>query len=199
MFGRRTTSTGSTAVSVGTGENKVGGKGRATPTRREAEAARKQRLTPPKGKKELAARQREQTRASRAQVRAAMETGDDRYLPARDRGPVKRFVRDYIDSRRTIGQYLLPAFFVIFIVASVAAQVASADQAVSVFSTYAWFAVIALMITDAVRLTRGVKAGIRERFPDAETKGITLYAVLRGFQMRRLRLPKPQVTYGAKI
>ncbi len=192
MFGRRTASTGSTAVSVDTEQSKIGGKGRATPTRKEAEAARKQRLTPPKGRKQLAARQREQTKASRAQVRAAMETGDDRYLPTRDRGPVRKFVRDYVDSRRTVGQYLLPAFFVIFVVASLAREIAA-------YSTYVWFAVIALMITDAVRLTRGVKAGIHERFPDAETKGISLYAVMRGWQMRRLRLPKPQVTYGARI
>ena len=191
MFGRRTSS-GSTAVSVSTDPDKPGGKGRATPTRKEAEAARLQRLTPPKGRKELAARQREQTKASRAQTRAAMESGDDRYLPTRDRGPVKRFVRDYVDSRRTVGQYLLPAFFVIFIVASLAREIAA-------YSSFAWLLVVALMVTDAVRLSRGAKAGIRQRFPEADTKGITMYAVMRGWQMRRLRLPKPQVPYGAKI
>ncbi len=192
VFGRRTSSTGSTAVSVDTDQSKAGGKGHATPTRKEAEAARKQRLTPPKGRKELAARQREQTKASRAQVRTAMETGDDRYLPARDRGPVKRFVRDYVDSRHTVGQYLLPVFFVVFVLGSLNRELAA-------FSTLAWLAVIALMIADAVRLSRGAKAGIRQRFPDAELKGVTMYAVMRGWQMRRLRLPKTQVTYGARI
>lgn len=193
MFGRRTTSTGSTAVSVETERSKAGGKGHATPTRKEAEAARKQRLTPPKGKKQLAARQREQTRASRAQVRAAMETGDDRYLPARDRGPVRRFARDFVDARRTVGQYLLPVFFVIFVLAAVV------PEQMGIFSTYAWFGVVCLMVADAVRLTRGVKAGIAQRFPDSDSKGITLYTIMRGWQMRRLRLPKPQVTYGDKV
>lgn len=179
-------------MSADTDQTKADGKGRATPTRKEAEAARKQRLTPPKGRKELAARQREQTKASRAQMRSAMETGDDRYLPARDRGPVKRFVRDFVDSRRTVGQFLLPLFFVVFVMGTLNRELAA-------FSTLAWLTVIALMIADAVRLSRGAKDGIRQRFPDAELKGVSMYAVMRGWQMRRLRLPKPQVTYGAKI
>lgn len=122
-----------------------------------------------------------------------METGDDRYLPARDRGPVRRFARDFVDARRTVGQYLLPVFFVIFVLAAVV------PEQMGIFSTYAWFGVVCLMVADAVRLTRGVKAGIAQRFPDSDSKGITLYTIMRGWQMRRLRLPKPQVTYGDKV
>lgn len=170
----------------------MGGKGRPTPSRKEAEAARKQRLTPPRGRKELAARKREQTKTARTQMRTAMETGDDRYLPARDQGPVKRFTRDYVDSRRTIGEFLLPVFFVIFVVALV-------DKRLAAYSSYAWLVVIAWMVVDSVLITRGVKAGIRQRFSEADTKGITLYAVTRALQMRRLRLPKPLVSPGDKI
>jgi Protein of unknown function (DUF3043) len=119
-----------------------------------------------------------------------MATGDDRYLPARDRGPVKRYVRDYVDSHHTIGQYLLPIFFVIFIL--VYFPMTWAPR----ISTTAWIAVIVLMAIDSVRIVRGVKAGIRSRFGDAATKGVTMYAVTRSWQMRRLRLPKPQVKPG---
>ncbi|MGN6162400.1 MAG: DUF3043 domain-containing protein, partial [Marmoricola sp.] len=75
---------------------KADGKGRPTPTRKEAEAAAKQRA---KSVKDPKSRSREQRTGNAAKVREAMRTGDDRYLPARDQGPVKRFVRDFVDSR----------------------------------------------------------------------------------------------------
>jgi hypothetical protein len=52
------------------------------------------------------------------------------------------------------------------------------------------------MGADAVRVVRGVKAGIRERFGETQTQGVAMYAVLRALQMRRLRLPKPLVKHG---
>jgi hypothetical protein len=56
-----------------------------------------------------------------------------------------------------------------------------------------------LMGVDAVRVVRGVKAGIRERFGEAQTHGVAMYAVMRALQMRRLRLPKPLVKHGQSI
>ena len=37
-----------------------------------------------------------------------MKTGEERYLPARDRGPVKRFIRDYVDSRFSFVELMIP-------------------------------------------------------------------------------------------
>ena len=37
---------------------------------------------------------------------------------------------------------------------------------------------------------------LRERFPDENLKGATLYGLMRTLQMRRMRLPKPQVARG---
>lgn len=139
------------------------------------------------------ARQRERARGDRAKVKSAMETGDEKYLPARDRGPVKRFVRNYVDSRRTIGEFLIPLFFIIFIAVAINNAVAAA------IGTYAWITVLFLMVFDSIRVVRGVKKAIRERFGDAETQGITFYTLTRSWQMRRLRLPKPQVKPGDKI
>lgn len=167
------------------------GKGRPTPTRKEAEAARKERMSPPKGRKAQNSRQRDQVRANRAKVREAMTTGDERYLPARDRGPVRRYVRDWVDSHRTIGEFMLPVFFVAFLLLYVVQTAA--------LGTYAWILIIVAMTLDSVRVVRGVKAGVRARFGEAETKGITWYALTRAWQMRRLRLPKPQVSAGDDI
>ena len=42
-----------------------------------------------------------------------MVTGDERHLPLRDKGPVRRFIRDYVDARFSIGEILLPALVLI--------------------------------------------------------------------------------------
>ena len=55
------------------------------------------------------------------------------------------------------------------------------------------------MAADSIRVVRGLKAKIRERFGDDKTKGIAMYAVMRSWQMRRLRLPKPKVKAGDAI
>jgi hypothetical protein len=58
---------------------------------------------------------------------------------------------------------------------------------------------MALLAIDSVRVMRGLKAGIRSRFGDAATKGITMYALTRAWQMRRLRLPKPMMKPGQPL
>jgi hypothetical protein len=50
-----------------------------------------------------------------------------------------------------------------------------------------------------VRIIRGVKKAITERFGADETRGITMYALMRSWQMRRLRLPKSTVRPGDAI
>jgi hypothetical protein len=185
VFGRRN----SGQAEVDETAAKADGKGRPTPTRKEAEQARKQRLTPAKGRKGSSAVARQRVSEQRAKMRQAMETGDERYLPARDRGPVKKFVRDYIDTRRTIGEYLLVVFFVSLLLAWTIPGLAA-------LSSWAFLVILIAMFVDSIRIVRGVKAAVRTRFGDDKTKGIAMYAVMRAWQMRRLRLPKPQLKRG---
>ena len=88
-------------------------KGRPTPKRSEA-TQKRQTLAPIKGK-ENKKRAREEAKAARIAARAAYMRGDESALPLRDRGPVKRYVRDFIDSRRSIGEYFLPIIFVVLV------------------------------------------------------------------------------------
>ena len=187
MFGRRRNS--STDTEAASTVEKVGGKGRPTPTRKEAEAARKARLTAPKGRKGAKSQSRDQVKEQRAKVREALNTGDEKYLPLRDKGPVKRYVRNWVDAHRTIGEYMLPIFFVGLMVLIFIPATATQGPIL-------WMAIIVLMAIDGFRVVRGVKAGVRERFGDDETKGIAWYALTRAWQMRRLRLPKPQIKAG---
>ena len=87
---------------------KAEGKGRPTPTRKEAEAAAKARAKVPRTRKEQAAAQRLARSESSTKMRQAMKTGDERFLPARDRGPVKRFIRDYVDHRFSFVELMIP-------------------------------------------------------------------------------------------
>lgn len=168
---------------------RAGAKNRPTPKRRDQEAARKQPLVQTDRK---AARKsdRERRRASQHKRRQAMVTGDDRYLPARDKGPVRRYVRDYVDARRSLGEYLLPLMLAVLLLSLVAAQ-----WATLVF--VAVYAVLIAAIIDAVIMWRRIRTRLFAEFgEDTDVRGLSMYAVMRAFQLRRTRMPKPMVERG---
>src|SRR5215218_8369434 len=85
---------------------RTSGKGRPTPRRSEAQGRRPgPPPPPPTTRKEAYKRMREQQAVRRSETRQGMARGDDNYLPARDRGPVRRTVRDVVDSRRNVGSW----------------------------------------------------------------------------------------------
>ena len=40
-------------------------------------------------------------------------TGDEANLPLRDKGPAKRFIRDYVDARWNVGEFMLPVMVLV--------------------------------------------------------------------------------------
>lgn len=167
------------------------GKGRPTPKRREAEAARKRPLVP--DRKEAARQQRAAAKARRDREYQAMLSGDERNMPVRDRGPVRRWVRDFIDARRNPGEYFLPVS--IAIVFSTFLVVAYPPLVPFVYGLM--YAVILVATGDAIWLSFRLKKLVTAKFgADALPRGIRVYGVLRAFQLRRTRLPKPQVKRG---
>ena len=152
-------------------------KGRPTPKRKEAEAARKVASLAPASTKIEKKRAKEASRAARVTARAAYMRGDENALPARDKGPVKRFVRNYVDTRRSLVP--LPAF--------------------QLGSIALMYGVLLISVIDGIFLSRKIKAAAAERFPGGEFKGIGMYGWLRSTQMRRMRMPKPQVSPGDSI
>lgn len=166
-------------------------KGRPTPSRKDAEAARKQQLKIPKDPKAAKAAARERDREARAQTREGMRLGDERYLPARDKGPARAFTRDFVDSRFTIAE------FFIFVAVAVLVLGFIRNNAVQSFVSIAFFAFAALIVVDTLVLLITLNRRAKEQFPNkADRKGITLYAMLRTLQLRRLRLPPPRVKRG---
>ena len=157
------------------------GKGRPTPKRRDARKRR--RLATPANRKEAAAMRRTRLREQRQQQRAALQTGDERYLPARDAGPAKKLALDYVDERFTMGQIFFGLIILVFGLAfiPIPAIIAVANLLV--------LAVFIGVLIDAVRVGRGAKRAVEEKYGVKETVGITAYAMLRSMQPRRMRRP----------
>lgn len=193
MF-RRTKSETATTVPAES-QGKPGGKGRPTPTRKEAEAARKAALKKPRNRKEAAAYRREKVRTERGKMQEAMRTGDDRYLPAADKGPVRRFARDYVDARYSVMEFALPILLVVSLLGVVFSP---AFPWLAGTVNLLFLAMILLIGADWFLLTGGLKKAVGVKFPNESAKGIGFYAVRRTMQMRRWRLPKPMVKRGEK-
>lgn len=172
---------------------KQGGKGRPTPTRKEAEAAARARAKVPRTRKEMAAQRRLERSESSQKIRQAMKTGDDRYMLPRDKGPVRRFVRDYIDSRFSFAEVLIPILIVTMVLGySRNPQLASIGNTLLLL-------VLLLVTFDLVMLRRRVRKEVTRRFPEAPLKGITYYAITRAMQMKFMRMPKAQVKIGQEL
>lgn len=173
-----------------TSETGPGAKGRPTPTRKEAEAAARQRAKAPMDKKTAQKVLRERRAESNAKVRQGMKTGEERYLPARDKGPVKRFIRDFVDARLSIAEFLLPVLVVIMVMQY------SGNAKVIQLGSALMTTTILVVAVDTVWLLFRVKRAIRAKLPDEPVKGVTFYTVMRVLQLRFMRMPKPQVKIG---
>lgn len=194
MFRRRSTEEPNPETSAEPGENaRPAGKGRPTPKRREAEQARRERVKPPLTKREAMRRERQLVKERRVRARQAMASGDERHFLERDKGPVRRFVRDYVDSRRTIAEFFLPIILIVLLTSFIAIP------QVQVFSTMLMLATMFMVVFDLVVLNRRVKKEIRQRFPDDTRRGHGFYAIARATQIRKLRLPKPTVRPGDQV
>ena len=170
-------------------------KGRPTPSRREAEAANKAKAKVPRTRKEQAAARRRTRSEAGSRMREAMHSGDDRYLPARDQGPARRFIRDYVDSSLMVLELLLPLMVVLLVVGWFGGRNAAA------FSNLALLGMILVILVETVRLRFALGRELARRFPDDPTarSGATMYAVMRAMQVRPWRKPDRKVRLGQQL
>jgi len=189
------------------GAARSSGKGRPTPKRREAELARRKPVVPSSAQAQLSANATKDERKAAKQKdkelrrsesnlrRAALYSGDDRYLSQRDKGQVRRFVRDYVDARRSVGEYFMFAAGAIVVVALLMPMYA-------VVANMLLYLVILVTGVDSYLLRRKIKQQLAGRFPakggqlPAGYGGAPTYGMLRSLQIRRMRLPKPMVKHG---
>ena len=177
-------------------EQLASGKGRPTPKRSEAQGRRQgPPPPPPTTRREAYKRMLQQQATQRAQTRLSAARGDDSFLPARDRGPVRKLVRDVVDSRRNIGSLFLAVAGVALIGTFVPSTLLRS------YASFLLFGFFMLLIVDSFVLGRLIKRKIAERFPDGAQKprGVVWYGITRATMIRRWRFPKPDVAVGAKV
>ena len=187
------------STSEGSARSRAVGKGRPTPSRREAEARKRGPAPPPpKTQREALRRMRGskvERRQEAAKRRERLMAGDEKYLLPRDRGPVKAYARDMVDSRRNIAGLFMPLALLVVLVILIPSP--AVQQYVSLLS----MAMLLMMIAEGLVLGRIINRGVRARFPEAKVSpfGLGLYALTRATQLRKLRVPKPRVKRGEAI
>jgi hypothetical protein len=167
-----------------------GSKGRPTRTRKEALEARRAAAKAARNPKAAKGNERKVRMERSQEIRAAMKAGDERYLMKRDQGPVRRFVRDFVDSRLSMAEFAMP-MLVVSLVASMAGATAVGTGILN--------ATVLVIVLDSLLLRWRLHRQIKERFGKGHTKGVTFYALMRALQMRFLRIPKPQVRLGQAL
>lgn len=110
--------------------------------------------------------------------------GNPRALGPRDQGPVRAYVRSYVDSRRSPGELLLMGSLLVLGIG-----LAPVSPATRSLSMLAITMVIALTIVDCFVVARRLRKELPRRFPHDCTRGAVLYAIMRSTQMRRMRFP----------
>lgn len=179
------------------------GKGRPTPSRKQAEAARRRPLVPDTRGDAKARKAAERERRARAQK--AMLEGDERYLPYRDKGPVRRLTRDVVDARRNFGDhfvwYALGLMGAMFVVAALVRSIGEVAAGTILYGINALTIGVAIAaVIDGWLLARRLRKVLGAKFkPDQIPRGTVMYGVLRAYQLRRMRLPKPKVERGTTL
>jgi len=168
-------------------------KGRPTPKRSEAERRRRQPFAAPADRKAAAQQGRGRDRAERARKMEAMRRGENWALPRKDQGPVRALARDYVDSRRSVSEYYMFGVLVLIVLLFIP------TLRKSPVVDYAVLVMLLVIVTESVFVGGRVIRLAQQRFPGESTRGVRLYAAIRGTQFRRLRMPAPRVKPGDKI
>lgn len=161
-----------------------------------AEARRRRKETKQKlsreERREFKAAQRQRT----ADRREKMMAGEEAYLLPRDKGPVRRYVRDVVDARRNLlGLFIPIAFALVFV------MLAIPTPQVNGLVSIAMLVLVVIMLIDAFILGRKVNKLVDAKFPKNTETGWRLgfYAASRATQLRRMRAPRPRVNRGDTV
>ena len=157
---------------------------------------RRKEVGGPKLSREERKAERLSRRADMSERREKMMSGEDAYLLPRDKGPVRRFARDVVDSRRNLlGLFMPAALGLIFIMLAVP------SLTVQRLLSPAMLVLVLIMVIDGFILGRKVNKLVDQKFPDNTESGWKLgfYAASRASQLRRMRAPRPQVNRGDKV
>ncbi len=164
-------------------EPATSGKGAPTPSRRQAEAQRRQRLHPTLTKRERRARKRNLARAKQDEAYNRMEMRPERVL-----------LRNFIDSRWTLSEFAMPTLMILM-----AATLAGRwTPWIAYAGMYGMYGVLALVIIEVAWLWYRFKAVLADRLPGTPRRGLLMYLASRASWIRAARRPPAIVKRGAR-
>lgn len=178
-----------------------GKKGRPTPKRKDAEAVRIHPLVP-KDRKEAKRAARAARNARFDAEQRALVTGEEKYLPARDKGAARRFVRDYVDARHSFSEWILAVMMVsiilIMLLSMLGNKIPLQYQAYLLYgSSILMYGSFIITAVEAFLVWRKVKRTFAEAHPREDIpSGTGYYTFSRMIMPRRWRSPRPQVDRG---
>ncbi|MEO6793680.1 MAG: DUF3043 domain-containing protein [Mycobacterium sp.] len=156
--------------------------------------ARRKTLAGPKLSKEEARVHKTERRERMAQHRERMLAGDESALLERDRGPVRRYIRDIVDTRyNLLGLFMPVALGLMFVMMAI--------PQVQLYISPAMLLLMVLMALDGVMVARKAIRLVDTKYPDnTETRWkLGLYAASRASTVRRMRAPRPQLRRGERL
>lgn len=138
--------------------------------------------------------EKDRQRAAMGQRRERMLAGEEAFLLPRDKGPVRRYARDLVDSRRNMLGLFLPAAMGLIFISLLVPQL-------QYYVSPLMLLFVIVMVIDGLLLARRVNKAVDAKFPDnTETHfKLGLYAAGRASQLRRMRIPRPTVSPGATV
>jgi hypothetical protein len=133
---------------------------------------------------------------ARIQTRKALYTLDEKHLPARDRGPVKKFIRQFTDARLSLAELFMPITFIsVILTMAFPVDTANSEQVIGMFNLFFLFLMFALVV-DIGSFAFLLKRNLKKQFEKSELKGAMFYGISRTLTLRAMRLPKPNVKIG---
>ncbi len=128
--------------------------------------------------------------AERDRARRGMLAGDERYFPARDKGPARKFARDWVDSRRLPSQYFLPFSLLILLATWVPWPPAIRVQVLNGVIVFGWPVMMVGVLFTSIYVAWKIKKQVAAKMPRGEPQG-------RGLLRRDARPADPQAALPA--
>ena len=128
-----------------------------------------------------------------------MRAGDERNMPAEHRGAERRFLRDYVDARTSIGEYLLPLAITFVLISLFMPQnpEAGGNAALGGLVILILYVIVLIAGVETFITARRIKKNFAKKFGENKLpRGWTFYVISRALNIRRLRTPKPKVKRG---
>lgn len=147
--------------------------------------------------KDYKKQERAERRAQNKEIQAKMDAGDERYLLDRDKGEIRRYVRDWVDARRFLSNFIMPGALVLLVIMLLGQFFPELAAILSVVS----MVFIMAMFIEGIFIGKRANKAVRAKFPETTETGFGLgsYAFSRASQPRNWRTPKPRVAIGADV